>query len=187
MNIRCRPITTYPPQFQAPRRSSAFSAGWSQTMRLLESELARLGARNAVIELAVTESDLRLDGWPRAHARPTHPGVIISFDSIHGPLRYGTDAFPRWQENVRAIALGLEALRKVERYGIGKRGEQYVGWKALPAGVEDQTLRELGYRLIDEAGSVTAALQQHHPDRGGESENFRAVQLAREAIHEEAR
>jgi hypothetical protein len=34
--------------------------------------------------------------------------------------------------NARAIALGLEALRKVDRYRITKRGEQYTGWSALP-------------------------------------------------------
>jgi hypothetical protein len=47
-----------------------------------------------VIELALDEGDIRLDGLPRAHARPRHPGVIVSFDSKHGPLGYGTDAFP---------------------------------------------------------------------------------------------
>jgi hypothetical protein len=33
---------------------------------------------------------------------------------------------------VRAIALSLEALRKVDRYGVTKSGEQYKGFKALP-------------------------------------------------------
>jgi hypothetical protein len=40
---------------------------------------------------------------------------------------------PGWQANVRAIALALEALRAVDRYGVTKRGEQYQGWTALPA------------------------------------------------------
>jgi hypothetical protein len=34
-----------------------------------------------------------------------------------------------WQDNLRAVALGLEALRRVERYGIAQRGEQYAGWR----------------------------------------------------------
>lgn len=38
-----------------------------------------------------------------------------------------------WQINLRAIALGLEALRKLDRYGITSRGEQYTGWRAIEA------------------------------------------------------
>lgn len=92
----------------------------------------------------------------------------------------GTDAFPHWQDNVRAIALGLEALRKVDRYGIGKRGEQYVGWRALPAGDAGEVDR--GRDLIEEAGGVRAALKCHHPDHGGDPADFSAVQAARELL-----
>lgn len=177
--IRCRPIVTFPGEFHASRRSNQFSAGFTQTVELLERELAKLGAREAAIELAVTEDEIRLDGWPRASARPSHSGVIVSFDSRHGPLRYGTDAFSNWIANLRAIALGLEALRKVERYGIGKRGEQYVGWRQLGAGSNDEIDR--GRELIREHGSERAALLATHPDHGGDPADLRAVQAAREA------
>ncbi|HSC21004.1 MAG TPA: hypothetical protein VLC07_04685, partial [Solirubrobacterales bacterium] len=149
------------------------------TLWKLESELDKLGARDVVIEVALTESEIRLDGWPRAGARPSHPGVVVSFNSRHGPLRYGTDAFPHWQANVRAIALGLEALRKVERYGIGRRGEQYAGWRQLSAGDSDLVRR--GNELIAEHAGATAALKATHPDHGGDADDFRAVQAAREA------
>jgi hypothetical protein len=50
-------------------------------------------------------------------------------------LIYATDACELWQHNVRSIALGLEALRAVDRYGITRRGEQYAGFRAaLTAG-----------------------------------------------------
>ena len=32
--------------------------------------------------------------------------------------RYATDAYGDWKSNLRAIALGLEALRAVDRYGL---------------------------------------------------------------------
>ncbi len=181
MEIKCRPISSFPAEFKAGRMaSSPFRSGWTATMELLERELEKLGARGAVIELALTEREIRLDGWPRAEARPSHPGVVISFDSRHGPLRYGTDAFPHWQDNVRAIALGLEALRKVDRYGIGKRGEQYQGWRQLTAGpvmtVEDAE------KLLDGYGGEKKALFATHPDRGGSEEDFAKVQAARETL-----
>jgi hypothetical protein len=180
MNVRCRPLSTFPVEFHAsPNFTSPFRAGWLDTLDLLERELDKLGASDVVVELALTDAEIRLDGWPRAGARPTHPGVVVSFASRHGDLRYGTDAFPDWQANVRAIALGLEALRKVDRYGIGRRGEQYQGWAQLSAGDSDLVSR--GRDLIAEHGGETAALKATHPDRGGDPDDLRAVQAAREA------
>ncbi len=88
-----------------------------------------------MLQIDIREQALRLDGGLRANARPVDfPGVRISFESKHGPLTYATDTHEFWQHNVRGIALGLQALRAVDRYGVTKRGEQYTGWKALPAG-----------------------------------------------------
>jgi hypothetical protein len=126
------------------------------------------------------DSDLRLDGQPYANTRPRHPGVTVAFKSNHGPLKYTADKFATWTENLRAIALGLEALRKVDRYGVTSRGEQYAGWKALPAAPSETV--ERGRDLIAQHGNVTAALKATHPDVGGNAEDFRAVQAAREAI-----
>ena len=67
---------------------------------------------------------------------PKGPAVIIAFESKHGPLKYATDVFDHWHANLRAIALGLEALRKVERYGITQRGEQYTGFRTWNSGIE---------------------------------------------------
>lgn len=184
MEIKCRPISTFPAEFTTGRMTnSPFRSGWMATMELLERELEKLGARSAVIELALMEGEIRLDGWPRAGARPTHPGVVVSFDSRHGPLRYGTDAFHYWQDNVRAIALGLEALRKVERYGIGKRGEQYQGWRQLTAG--PVMTREEAQELLDGYGGHRKALMATHPDtreEGATDEDFERVQAARETL-----
>lgn len=133
MRYTVRPISDRT-VFTGKHRRSSFQSNWTATERLLGQEVQQLKGRDLVLEMDVTERDIRIDGQVRANARPASPAVRIAFDSEHGPLTYGTDAFTTWQDNVRAIALGLEALRKVDRYGIAKRGEQYVGWKALPAG-----------------------------------------------------
>lgn len=202
MNIdaKFRPIDRWPDQLNRRRQRSRFKAGWSDTLDLLKRELRQLRAKDIVIQLAITEDEIRLDGYPRANARPEHPGVILAFDSKHGPLKYATDAFTDWQDNIRAIALGLEALRKVDRYGITKRGEQYTGWRALPgASGEPTTLDEAARVLSSEAGNGTnageilahaeharrairKALASAHPDRGGSGERFHAVQGARKVV-----
>lgn len=106
---------------------------WSETLVLLDRELGFLNAEAIVLQVQVTERDIRLDGQLRADARPSDPAVRLLFDSKHGPLTYQCDRFASWQDNARAIALGLEALRKVERYGITEHGEQYKGWLAIEA------------------------------------------------------
>jgi hypothetical protein len=123
--------------FTGRHQRSMFDAPWTTTRALLGRELRALTARSVALEIDVTEADIRLDGEIRANARPASPGIRLAFDSKYGPLMYATDRFTTWQDNVRAIALGLEALRKVDRYGITKRGEQYAGWKALPSGFGD--------------------------------------------------
>lgn len=181
---------------------SPFSASWSSTLDLLDRELRALDAENVVVQLALDESQLRLDGWPRSEARPEHSGVALAFESRYGALQYMTGVYAGWQQNLRAIALGLEALRRVDRYGITKSGEQYRGWKQLPAsadagisfsGPDDARhfLAELAGCFASEdvaSGAVSdqqivrAALKKTHPDKGGSSRQFAEVQVARKVL-----
>lgn len=153
MTFIFRPLGTWTETETSPRRSRhAFKASWSSTMGLLERELDHLDAERIVLQADFADRDLRLDGMPRSGARqPEHPGIRIAFDSTHGPLTYATDAYEFWQHNVRAIALGLEALRAVDRYGVTRRGEQYTGWKQLEAGPSSMTPTDAA-RFIAEHG-----------------------------------
>jgi hypothetical protein len=183
------------PATPASKRRSryTFKASWSDTIDLLERELRHLRARDVVLQLDVQERDIRMDGMLRANATPQHPGVRISFESVHGPLTYATDSCAYWQHNVRSIALGLEALRAVDRYGVTKRGEQYAGWKALPAGAGDgasHMTRDAALALINEwtpGSRMNEPLERRvrwakactHPDRhDGDRQHWDRVELA---------
>lgn len=107
---------------------------FGQTRELLARELKMLKATNVILEVDVLPSRIRLDGELYADARTNSPAVRLHFDSEHGHLTYATDAFTTWQDNVRAIALALEALRKVDRFEVGQGGDQYRGYLALEAG-----------------------------------------------------
>jgi hypothetical protein len=173
------PLERWDRRVDAARPRAPFRAPYQATLDLLEREVRMLNGRRVVVELAITEADLRNDGQPYAGTKTRHPGVTVAFESKHGPLKYTADKFATWQENLRAIALGLEALRKVDRYGMTSRGEQYAGWKALPMG--DGPSVERGRTIIREHGSVRAALMATHPDQGGDAALFADVQAAREA------
>jgi hypothetical protein len=145
------------------RRQSPFTAVWSDTLDLLSREIEQLGAprdKPWVLQVDVPEWQLRNDGGIYARATPFSPGVRVSFESRHGPLTYSADRFSHWQDNVRAIALSLEALRKVDRYGVAGHGEQYRGWTAIsnrPAQMtREQAAEFLAYQAGAEHGEIEA-------------------------------
>jgi len=101
-----------------------------------------LDATDVILQVDAKERDCRVDGQLRADAKVGYRGVILSFQTeSYGSLTYSCDRFTRWNRteawhaNLRAVALGLESLRRVERYGIAERGQQYAGYAALGMGV----------------------------------------------------
>jgi hypothetical protein len=163
---------------------------WRSTLELLDDELRQLGLTGiVVIEAGFADWDLRTDlSGPLARVRESHPGVVVSFTSrVWGPMRYATDMHevkysgdpPGWQANVRAVALTLGALRAIDRWGVARRGEQYTGFKALPAGgtgltfpSADAALRWMtenkpkGFTGDTAAELYRALARRMHPDSG---------------------
>lgn len=176
-----RPVTN------GPTRYSPFKAPWPRTVELLAKELHAHGARDVILEVDLRERDIRADGLPRADRNARTPGIVLSFKAtsvVGSPeLRYEVATYDQWTDNVRAIALGLNALRSVDRYGVTRRGEQYAGWKALPAGAIGSGGNVAhGRELIAAAdGDLKEAQRRAHPDHGGDPDDFRDVMAAREA------
>jgi hypothetical protein len=200
-----RPLDRWVDPETKPRSSDQFKAYYEATLDLLAYEGGRLGAKIVVIQLAIGEHELRVDGTPRAGARPSHPGVVVSFESRFGPLRYASDRYHDWRANLRGVALSLEALRAVDRHGVTRRGEQYVGWAQLEppgAGPGPISTREEAARFIAEqsgipnaihailAGHVVdrsvafrASAKRLHPDAvTGDAELFQRLQQARDLL-----
>lgn len=158
-DLNYKPIGQWPGTLTVNREHSRFDTPWGKTLSLLTREIEHLGGEHIVFQIAVPEGCIRLDGGIKAGSRdPEHPGVIISFDSNHGPLAYFTDLYREFQDNVRAIALALEALRTVDRYGVNK-GAQYTGYKRLPPAGATTTGRK-GITTVEEAA---AFIEKHYP------------------------
>ena len=182
LGVTFRPIDIWPGVETHRRRRAPFTAHFGSTMQLLGRELRVLNGKLVVVQLAMHEGDFRNDGLPRANARAYHPGVVLAFESKWGPLKYATDEFSDWLDNLRAIALSMEALRKVDRYGVSKRGEQYTGWKQLPSGSDDTGIhtRDQALVYLQSFGGLTQAIKATHPDTGGDELEFRRVMRAKE-------
>lgn len=188
----------------ADRVASRFTATWSDTLDLLLTEVERIGGRDVVIQIDVQESDLRRDGKLRANARPLDPAVVVSFESGHGPLMYRCDRYDDgpwgfwmspWQHNVRAVALTLEALRAVDRYGASSSGEQYAGWAQIAADAAPAPESDPWSTVLDLAGldtTTSLGLTRHavinraqrraHPDLGGDAESWARLVAALDQV-----
>lgn len=212
MRYQLRPLNWLGPVTPGRMSSAIFRAGWSDTLTLLGDEIEQLGGgrSDVLFEVDVQEADLRLDGMLRANARMgDFPGVVVTFDSKFGQLRYASDAYeqryksapPGWHANVRAVALALQALRAVDRYGVSKRGEQYTGWRAIEAGngsafgSADEALRwmqryyaaDRGHDPADIAAMPVKDLHRQlarmlHPDAGGGAADWDRLDNARQLL-----
>lgn len=199
-----RPIAQWPGRETEFRPRSPFKAGYQDTIQLLRSELGWLKAKDVVVQLDVAERDIRIDGQLRANVMVRGPRVVLALGSKFGPLTYPCDQFYSWQENLRAIALALYALRAVDRYGVTRRGEQYTGWKQLPGGpievamMPQQAAEFMASCCPERNGTTVRDILQHpqcmaawyrtaafqtHPDRtGGNDENFKRLQEAKRVL-----
>lgn len=212
-----RPIHQWPGEMTRARRASAFSAKFSDTLELLRKELRLLEPESrhyprTVLQIAMDEKDFRIGGMPRAQAKAQHPGIILSIypnAKGAGELTFPCDTFLTWQDNLRAIALTLEALRKVNRYGVSQSGQQYRGWRAIesgssvPAGMgplaaaafiwttagnanddpHDTPLDRMRANNEVARNVYRAARKNSHPDRnGGDSGTFLRVETAADVL-----
>jgi hypothetical protein len=198
LQYQFRPIDQWPGKATTSRGPSPFRAPWSSTLDLLERELRHLHAKDVVLQADVELREIRNDGMLRSDARPRSPRVILAFTSKHGDLSYACDRYRDWQGNVRAIALTLESLRAVERYGATRGGEQYKGWAKLPpppGGIVAfdninaaasfllrLTKQPPPLRKDDLADIYRAACVKTHPDHGGDQSEFKKVQTAKEML-----
>jgi hypothetical protein len=195
------PITAWTWPATSEPRFHRFTASWTDTLDLLERELGHLGVRGAVaIQAFVKPGDVRRDGMLRATARPSKPGVALSFTCRSGPLTFPCDTYESWsgskltgwQANLRAIALSLEALRAVDRHGVSRTGEQYVGWRAIESGAATA-----GFASADEAlrwleslapalplkSMLRVAAKMCHPDNnGGDASQWGRYESARRLL-----
>lgn len=185
-----------------PMERARFDSKYQQTLDLLETELRHLGAHSITILAGYRLEQIRNDGWPRGSAsQPAHPATEVHFTSRKKQLAFKCHRFSRFEDNLRAIALSLEALRKVDRYGVSDQAQQYSGWAQLPAAGESDSLQKAvtlivslageGHsreRVLAEAGAATAAYRAAaklvHPDTnpGAPRSGWDALQAAKEQL-----
>jgi hypothetical protein len=200
IDVRFVPLKTWPATPTLTPKPSPFKADWLRTLDLLERELTFLRARDVLIQGFFARDQIRNDGWPKVGAATRSPGIVLSFQSKGLPLAFPCDRYDEWQANLRAIALALEALRAVDRYGVTRTAEQYRGWAQIAPPSAFPTKEAAAEFLANASGSVVSvfsvlhdsALRQQvyrtaaarlHPDQAtGSHELFVRLQQAMELL-----
>lgn len=183
MRATWRPLAQWPYPQRAQQHDQFKSAknalSWDRVLQELEWELERNGADDVLIGVVAPSTAVGISGQLRYRSQVTHPGAEVSFDHGGQRITFHTDAYDSLQSNLRAITLGLAALRAVDRYGITSGREQWAGFAQLSAGGPDP---ERGRLLVERAGGVKAALMLHHPDHGGQPRDFADVAEYRKGV-----
>lgn len=178
-------------------RRSTFKTAYNKTLDKLEREITHLEGRDIRIEAGFALHQIRNDGWPRGGAAPAHPGVVLYFTSKDGPLCFPCGTFGTMGANLQAIALTLEALRAIDRYGATVGHEQYRGFTALPPAPKPMSVEGAAEFIamnssvsrgvvIEQADGYRLAYRQAatrlHPDVTGSNEAFYRLGKAKEVL-----
>lgn len=158
-----------------PRGKTTRPWMFSEARDALVKELERIGGSGAVLS---SNYQLRNDGLPTVNrGKPQDEGVAVYFSLNGRPMVMACDMHIGAAENMRSIALSLEAMRALERHGGGVMMERaFSGFQALPApGPKKRFYWEVlgvpvGCPLDLMEVKYKELARVHHPDFGGSAE-----------------
>ncbi len=165
--------TGWPKTEPVRRETGAFKTELHSALNNLKHEVQRLGGKGLVLS-----SNCAL-----GQESPADPGVVAYFTWSDLQVAIPCDRWRKVAHNVQAIALTIEAMRGLDRWGAKHMiRAMFSGFKALPAPTVESWSHVLGvstsatYDQVKEAYRILA--KRHHPDVGGDSRLFRSVQAA---------
>lgn len=167
------------------KRATFRSRGGALTIAMaidrLAGELERLGASGEILSSNVPVS---IKGLPFSVAtEPQDSGVAVYFDLKNKPLCFACDKWDRVADNIAAMAQHIDALRRIDRYGVGKVEQAFAGYLALPPAADDWRLI-LGVGEYATLDQVDAAFLEKartlHPDAGGTHDEMARLTAARD-------
>lgn len=198
IDARFVPIENWPGEKRSAHRrvASPFAVKYARLLNDLERELHHLHAKDTVIQAYLRRDQIRNDGWPYSAARPSEPGIVLSFmKSGKEEISFPCDTYNTWESNLRAISLTLTALRSIDRYGVTQHSEQYKGWAKLPPASSTMSVSDaLAFIQLQTGIEATnqdrlreayrSAARKLHPDVSGSDHQFILLGRAKEAIEE---
>lgn len=174
---------TWAPFRVAKRRVSMEDAttGLLHELRLLKASAPK-GSWDFVIS---TNIELRKDGLPFSNRRqPEDQGAAVYFALKGKQQVLACDKWDRIEDNIRAMAKHVEALRGQERWGVGSIERAFTGYLALEekTGPDFWDVLEIPKNSTEEEIKTARRrlLNIYHPDKPetGDGEQFAIVEEA---------
>jgi hypothetical protein len=127
-------------------------------------------------------------------AEPSDPGIAVYFRRKDKPFVIACDQWDRMADNLRAVALTIEALRGLDRWGCSEMLERvFQGFAALPA-PESVATTWWDVLSVDRRDSLDtiemmfkAKMRKAHPDMGGSVAEAQRLNKAIEEARSEKR
>lgn len=143
---------------------------FAEALRRLLEQVRLLGADRPVLS---TNVELRLDGLPRASdaRKLDDPGAALYF-TLRGQARcLACDGYLDVASNIAALAGHIEALRAIDRYGVGTIDQAFAGYAPRLQAAPSEWWTVLGVPRTAAWERVEAAYREAakvaHPDAGG--------------------
>jgi len=185
----------------ASRRVASFgetgSRGYKQSLSVadarvrLQAQIDLLKARHVILSANI---ELRLDGQPRSgRPDPVDPGAALYFRLKDADFAFACDRWSTVADNIAAIAKHIEALRGIERWGVGTLEQAFAGYVALPAS-DLAAAQRPWWEVLDLPRTTSASMVEHtwrakmlqaHPDRGGSHDRAAELNRARDEAMKE--
>jgi hypothetical protein len=162
-----------PGNYMAHRRHTI-----DEARRCLSDELERLGGSHPVLS---TNLILRLDGQPKSgQSQPLDPGVAVYFEYMGKPHVLACDKWQHVECNIYAIAKHIEAMRGMDRWGVGTTEQAFTGYLALEAQTQPKWFEYLECKWDDLPSVVEESrrrlIRKYHPDgTAPDAEKFHQV------------
>jgi len=166
---------------RAPFKSYGQQLSVARGVDRLASELRLLAATDEILSSNVK---LGLRGLPMSDGpQPEDVGAAVYF-KLKGARRcLACDKWDRVADNIAAIAQHIDALRRIDRYGVGTLDQAFAGYAALPASTGDWWLvLELlpTATLVEVEEAFRRLAKEANPDVGGTHEAMARLTAARE-------
>lgn len=154
----------------------------AEALTRLQDQIDKLGGR---LPLVSSNLELRLDGLPRSgQLEPSDPGVCVYFQLNGKPVAMPSDHFQTVAANIAAVAAHIDAVRRIERYGVSSVELMFTSFMAI-RGPGPKPWRE----VLGAGDAVTVSRgwlqtrkielsRKFHPDAGGSESLMAEVNVA---------
>lgn len=170
----------------------------------IRRNLKLMGGRNVVV---TSNLPMRNDGQPSGSAsvrEGASRGVAVYWTVDNTPHVMACDTYWRVECNMRAIALSLEAMRGIERWGAVQAAQMFQGFQALPPGTGEVPEAQRPWRevlggdagwpdglspedeLVIAKARYKAAIKKVHPDAGAGADPDKAAELNQAMVDAES-